>query len=713
MQVKSSEDIELFAKQLYDYINSKIDITVSHSYIPPPSPRYMEKQVKIDVKEEKKVTIVEETTTDSKNRKLIVNDIKIYMTDINDNTTSSLKYDLKKYKKILSTYTIDQLVELRNNLYNEIINIGRTIKPPTSLIQEKVKKDDVAKTKSIKGKTLLVLTEKDKPIISEGTILPDIINRKVKFDWSDFINIGHFKTLTDFILRAQRVIVYNEAECTYHIKQYEAHEDNIVFNIKYINTITDSVSIGKTENDTFITNYGKLLAPNKRCFTFKKFEYLPYSSKADLLNNMYKHKIWTTFTGYTYDYIPNFSNEALAKFMLDHVKIILSNGIEKTYQYVLNWLASIIQLPRTKFRKLMIFIGKGNIGKTGFFIFLAKILGQFTVRIIDKHDQIFGKFNNSISQGILLVLNEVGMNKNEIHENFETLKSYVTEDVHDIQKKGKEVSMNVKVPANFAVTCNARHNVAKQDHRTIIIECGDVSGDKKKYLETLRDMINNKKVQQAFFNLMICRDISNFDKDDSPTCELQEDNYLEGITEGCHRYLVESIMGINDHLNYFNNGVNINQPFQISSKELLFHYNKIKTKYSTEYTPITFGIRIKPFLLGNEKSGTMLYTMTIQDMADKLCKKYGINLDLSRFTNNQSKSNTPTSIEECINQALTNAGPSIIPPMPINQPISINTIDNIIAETQAFQKEQIDPILSPEQQKKEEDDLLKMAMLAD
>jgi hypothetical protein len=102
--------------------------------------------------------------------------------------------------------------------------------------------------------------------------------------------------------------------------------------------------------------------------------------------------------------------------------------------------------------------------------------------------------------------------------------------------------------------------------------------------------------------------------------------------------------------------------------------------------------------------------MTIQDIADKLCKKYEINLDLSRFTNNQS--NTPTSIEECIDQALTNAGPSIIPPMPINQPISINTIDNIIAETQAFQKEQIDPILSPEQQQKEEDDLLKMAMLA-
>ena len=93
--------------------------------------------------------------------------------------------------------------------------------------------------------------------------------------------------------------------------------------------------------------------------------------------------------------------------ILDHVKTNLCGGKEKEYEIVIDYLSHKFQNINKKVKKCMIFVSLPGIGKNIFFSnLITKILGERYVFETASLDSVVGKFNNCMSDKLLVILNE-------------------------------------------------------------------------------------------------------------------------------------------------------------------------------------------------------------------------------------------------------------------------------------------------------------------
>lgn len=130
------------------------------------------------------------------------------------------------------------------------------------------------------------------------------------------------------------------------------------------------------------------------------------------------------------------NNEAIDRFKYI-IKEIWASGNEDIYQYLIRWLATIIQTPWSKTGVGLFISGDQGSGKNTVTDFLTKfVFGKNNCVELCGLKAVTGRFNDHLQGKILGTVNELATVKDTYHSMFDALKSLITDDTIMIEPKG-------------------------------------------------------------------------------------------------------------------------------------------------------------------------------------------------------------------------------------------------------------------------------------
>jgi len=229
-----------------------------------------------------------------------------------------------------------------------------------------------------------------------------------------------------------------------------------------------------------------------RCFKAIKYDYIgcyPYSPKDtfdgtdDSLN---------IFKPWMYRYDNSFTiNQLAVDTFLFHTKEILCNNDESCFNYIIGWLASIIQRPMQKTGVCPIFKSSQGVGKGIWFNLISDyIIGGNHALMVNSLDTLISKFNAVSFNKQLIAIDEALDSK--CHSANSMMKNLITETKQKLELKGKD-ALEVNSYTNYVVFTNNDFQslIETNDRRYVCIQCND------RYASKINDIANPLSSEMA------------------------------------------------------------------------------------------------------------------------------------------------------------------------------------------------------------------------
>jgi hypothetical protein len=262
--------------------------------------------------------------------------------------------------------------------------------------------------------------------------------------------------------------------------------------------------------------------------------------------------------------------------------------------YVLNWLAHIVQKPWRKTEVCILLYGSQGCGKStiGEYL-LRKIIGLDKMIITSKADKMFGKFVNS--QGKLLaVLNEAS--GKDTFNICDILKDAITMTTTEQEKKGVD-AVAVTDYTNFIFTTNNINSVKipEDDRRFMPIEINEELKNNKVYFKALYADLDNAKIMRKFYEELMKRPLEDVNLViDRPETELMID--MKAMNRNCIKQFItywkyQVTSSNSDDNNFMNKTM---KPYALY--DCFNHFWEVEGR-KTENKPNStkFGIEVKQF----------------------------------------------------------------------------------------------------------------------
>lgn len=199
--------------------------------------------------------------------------------------------------------------------------------------------------------------------------------------------------------------------------------------------------------------------------------------------------------------------------ILDHLLKVWANNDQKVYDYILDWLAAVIQGNKTG-TVLVLYSEKQGAGKNRITDHLIrKVIGQAYACETNDIEQIAAKFNGRFSNKILTVINEAHNIEGNYHKLFDKLKDLITSKTITIEKKGID-SIEVDDFQNFIITTNNKYpvKVEQTDRRYSFIKINETYARDKEYFINLSKYVDGEysdKCASGLLYLLLNRKITN------------------------------------------------------------------------------------------------------------------------------------------------------------------------------------------------------------
>jgi bifunctional DNA primase/polymerase-like protein/uncharacterized protein DUF5906/CHC2-type zinc finger protein len=196
-----------------------------------------------------------------------------------------------------------------------------------------------------------------------------------------------------------------------------------------------------------------------------------------------------------YNFWQGFAVEPKAKkggcsLYLAHLKDNIAQGNQKIYDYVLGWMAHMIQRPDQRLGVSLVLRGKQGTGKGEMAKQLGHLLGRHFVHI-QQHKHLLGNFNAHLKDALLVFADEAFWAGDKASEG--ALKAMVTEEQLPIEFKGKDV-VYVKNHIHLIVASNHDWVVPAglEERRFCILDVGEDRMQDGPYFEAIQ-----KQMQQG------------------------------------------------------------------------------------------------------------------------------------------------------------------------------------------------------------------------
>ncbi len=232
--------------------------------------------------------------------------------------------------------------------------------------------------------------------------------------------------------------------------------------------------------------------------------------------------------------------EGLKTFLLD----VICAGESEMYEYVMNYLAHMLQKPEVKPGVAIILLGGQGVGKGTFFRLLTAIWKGSTL-VVQDIDQVVGKFNSALERSYVVCMDEAMFRGDR--KASEKLKALVTEPIIRIEEK-YEPSRTIKSFHRFFAASNNDHfgQVDSDDRRYVFLRVPDHKRCDHEYFSQLHDDLNDEKVMSAFVHELRLRDLSRVNIFARPISEehiSQRIQSLHGFARFWHDLLVREEVG--------------------------------------------------------------------------------------------------------------------------------------------------------------------------
>jgi hypothetical protein len=328
-------------------------------------------------------------------------------------------------------------------------------------------------------------------------------------DEDDSVNNSYAAVKEDFE-KSNFVVKYPLMYCTEIINddgtKYLNKDKKQEFSDRYENLyFTDYVFDKKT--DSFVEKETKFISKwlgDKDRITYDKIDFLPpplYCSKTT----------YNTFTGFKYEKIDadGIDYGADISIFLNHIKLLAGDDRnEEVTDYIIKYLAHLIQCPATLPKTSLVFKSLEGIGKNLFFeSFCTEILGKEYLLCTADPNHILGRFNN-LNNKFIVIMNEV--QGKDSFAGSEKIKSFITEPTIIHEEKNKPlVTLNSFSRFLFFSNNDTPVKIGITDRRFQVCECSTKLPDSE-YFSKLASAFKDKSQILAFVDYLKHVNIKNF-----------------------------------------------------------------------------------------------------------------------------------------------------------------------------------------------------------
>ncbi len=334
---------------------------------------------------------------------------------------------------------------------------------------------------------------------------------KVKFTTKEF-NQDYLSILDDHQVES------TSTKCNAYLQlkeEFEQKNFKLLDPVGFITIRDDGTLILRNKKD-FMTVYENLLYTNEdkevsfvnewlkdsTNRTYRRIDFLPtQKAPADVYN---------TFKGFVVENKTVVKSDIENSLIMKHIKNLCNNE-ETVYNYVLKFFSNLVKCPYNISKTALIFKSVQGCGKDTLFDWFGNhILGGDYYINTDKAELIFGKFNSSIENKILVVMNETsGRDTFSINEN---IKCAITAKENHIEHKGKTPYKNSNnIGYIFATNNDNPLKIPHDDRRFCGIEANNNIANNHEYFKSLIDEMESGVYDRAFYDYLMSLDVEHYD----------------------------------------------------------------------------------------------------------------------------------------------------------------------------------------------------------
>ncbi len=361
------------------------------------------------------------------------------------------------------------------------------------------------------------LTFKNKPLDEDFlSILKNHIINNENFDLSDYEKIKNEFEKNHFMI--EHPLMFGR---TYKKNKYEDY--GLYNKVDFKDLVKKNKYLYKKES---ISKDGKKSYSSKDLFddwirdenirSYKNINFVPKTNLEDINSLQANKEYFNTFQGFEGEYLTNKVNlddeesKEIIEIFKNHIGL-LTNFDKTSITYMLNYIADIIQNPDKLPAVAVMFKSKQGFGKDLFLDIISRMIGNKYLYRTANLDEVFGSFNTSIKDKIILQLNELE-GKDGFHQK-EKIKNLITEEYTNInEKKIKQYKQNNYIRM-FIMTNNLSPIEIPADDRRFVVFKADFKKPSSSYFNKLVNLKNDdysiKVLYEYFKNYDIILNLRN------------------------------------------------------------------------------------------------------------------------------------------------------------------------------------------------------------
>lgn len=186
--------------------------------------------------------------------------------------------------------------------------------------------------------------------------------------------------------------------------------------------------------------------------------------------------------------------------MLDFIKIIICNGDEECFNYMMSWFSFMWKFPNQKSGKALLLFGAEGIGKGTLVEFLCKyVFGKQNCNPNLTYSQLTSHKTSNLISKKLVCVNELACSRNEKVTNIENIKTMITEEDLVVNKMKQDL-ITVRNCLEFIFMTNNEKSlkIKPGDRRFFMVHCSDAMKENHDFFDNIRKNCFNEKCASQF-----------------------------------------------------------------------------------------------------------------------------------------------------------------------------------------------------------------------
>lgn len=228
--------------------------------------------------------------------------------------------------------------------------------------------------------------------------------------------------------------------------------------------------------------------------------------------------------------------------ILEHLRDVLCGGDSVKYEYLVRYLAHMLQRPEQKPGVMPVMISKEGAGKGAFFKLIRRIWGD-TSFITSNIDDVVGRFNSAIERSFVVLLDEAQFAGDK--KSRDRMKSLITEDAVRIEAKNQPTRQIDSYHRFFSAT-NHKHfaHIDSGDRRHFYLFLSEHRIEDRKYFDQLFAVIDDDMEMGRFVQHLLSIDLTGYRPWDIPKDPQKNDQQLRSLTGFDEYYYSRLLSGL-------------------------------------------------------------------------------------------------------------------------------------------------------------------------